>query len=417
MRHRHRLQFVAFLLANLVPLPLFATTIHLDTTTLGQVRKNSNLQREVPVNEYLGLGIDVPDARFSGESNMRFFRDFSRKINDYDLYQTVLHFKPVDVLQIDFGRQFVNEGFGVLVADAVKLKIMPPGYIDVTLYSGIPRNVETGDFNRNDGLRTGLSLGLKGVPRTTANVRAAWKRNNIRRTDWRQMDTVLVGADASHQFAVKTTPMIYGIFEYDTAARVVDTGTAGLDIYPAKFLALTLEFNVYNVNRSTTLPTVLGLFTRSRSYQGRLTSTWTLVPRYLKLLQTYAYQRLGVQGGLSPNGHLARVGFEVDVDQVGLHIEPSYVYSRSWGGVDQGASFLIHEQFTDELYADVGFDFNTYTKITNNNGKAYSLVLWSGYEVVRGLTLSGGFEYNRNAILKKDIRGSFKVSYVFDHST
>lgn len=407
---------VVLVMALFLPLSLEAASIHFDTTLLGQVRENNALQREVPINEYLGLGLDAPSVGFAGESNMRFFRDFARKINDYDLYQTVLHFKPVEMLQIDFGRQFINEGFSANVADALKIKVMPPKYIDITLFSGIPRNVETGDFNKNDGLRSGLSLNLKGVRRTSAGLHATWQRNNIRRTEWKRSDSILIGADASHQFAVVTTPMIYGLLEYDATSKVTNVGTAGFDIYPKKWLQLNAEFNVFNVNRNTTLPTILGLFTQGRALQGRLATTWTLIPERLRFVEMYAYQRNTVQGGVSRNGHILDISFQIDFDDIGLHVEPGFAYAKSFGGTEHDGRILIHEQFTDELYASVSFDFSSYKKITNNNGKAYSTILWSGYEVIKGLILSGGFEYDRNAFLAKDIRGSFKISYAFDQN-
>lgn len=401
----------------LIPASLHASSFYVGDRVLGQVRQNQNSQREIPVNDYLSFGGDHSKWRFSGESDMRFFRDFARKINSYDLYQTVIHVNPVDALKIDFGRQFISEGFVAIMQDAIKFRIMPPGYVDIVAYSGIPRSVEVNEFNRNNGLRSGLALELKNVKRTSAALRAVWQRNNIRQTDWTQNDTILAGADLSHQFAVKTMPMLYGLFEYNATAKVADTATVGIDIYPSKFLSVNAEFDYFNINHDTNLPTILGTYARGGTYSGRFNTTWTILPDYLYFVQNYAYQRMKVPDNMGRNGHILDVAFQVSFDKIGLEFEPGYYFSKSWGGKVNGARILVHEQFTDAWYADLSFDFSKYTKVTNNNDNAYSTVLWSGYEVLKGLIVSGGFEYNRNAFFNNDIRGSFNVSYEFDHNS
>lgn len=392
-----------------------AGDFHLDATALGQVRDNEDMAREVPTNGYLGLSVNEPDVHLSAESNMRFFRDFAEKVNDYDLYQTVLHYRPLEDFQLDFGRQFIDQGFTASVIDGLMFQIMRSRHVDVTVYSGIPRNVEIGDFNKNDGLLSGMTVGVKNFHNTAGHFHFAWRKNSITENDLKRNDELYVGADLSHQFMVKSTPMIYGLIEYDVAAKVMNTGTAGLDIYPASWLALNAEFNYYNVNRDTNRQTVEGVFLPGRTMQGRLATTWTIVPEYLDFVQSYSYQ-YAKNAGETTGSHLIDAAFEVSFDQIGLRFEPGYYYSKSFGGHLHGGRLLVHEQFTDEFYADLIFDFTKYVKITNNNDSALSTVLWSGYEVVKGLIISGGFEYNRNTFFDTDIRGSFKVSYVFDHA-
>jgi len=418
--HQHKIRnkfcpYVLIFFSLLFSLPAIAGDFHLDTTVLGQVRDNDELEKEVPVNGYLGLGVNQPSWHLSGESNMRFFRDFDQKVNDYDLYQTVLHFKPLEYFQLDLGRQFINQGFTASVIDGIMLQLMQSKQIDVTLYSGIPRSVEIGDFNRNDGLLSGLTVAMKKVHNTTAHFHFAWRKNDITQSDLKKNDELYVGVDVSHQFPVTTTPMIYGLFEYDVAAKVINTGTAGIDIYPISQLALNAEFNYFNINRDTNRPTIFSLFTQGNLMQGRFAATWTIVPEYLDFICSYSYQNEKVIEGDRQQGHLIDAAFQVSVEQVGFHIEPGYYYQKSFGGHLNGVRALIHEQFTDKFYADLGVDFAKYVKITNNNDNAFSTIIWSGYEVVKGLTLSGGFEYNTNTFFNRDIRGSFKVAYVFDH--
>ena len=266
--------FILLVLLSLgLPSTVGAAEFGLDTTLLGQVRENEGDQTEIPVNGYLGLGFSQSKWNFSGETNMRLFRDFPRKLDDYDLYQAVLHIQPIQALKIDFGRQFVSEGFSTEILDGIRLTLMPLKYLDITVYTGMPRSVETGDFDKNNGLFSGISLGLKNVARTNARIHAAWRKHNIRFNDLKQNDEILVGADLSHQFAIPERPLLYGLVEYNVTGKNLDAGTAGVDIAPFSGAALNLEFNYFNVNRDSDRPTILGLFARGRLLTGRFAST------------------------------------------------------------------------------------------------------------------------------------------------
>ena len=254
----------------------WGASFRLDTSVVGQIRENSANQNESPINGYLGLGFAQPSWNFSGETDMRLFRDFSRKLDDYDLYQAVLHFQPVPILKVDFGRQFISEGFFTTVLDGIRTSIMPAGYLDITLYGGIPRSVEVGDFHKDDGLLAGMSVGLKNVPRTNVQLHLAWRKNDISFRDLVENDEVFLGANVSHQFDVTTKPMIYGLIEYNLAGKNIDAGTAGVDITPAKWVALNLEFNLFDVNRASDRPTMLGLFTQGRTLSRTFFSTFNI---------------------------------------------------------------------------------------------------------------------------------------------
>ena len=410
--------FILLVLLSLgLPSTVGAAEFGLDTTLLGQVRENEGDQTEIPVNGYLGLGFSQSKWNFSGETNMRLFRDFPRKLDDYDLYQAVLHIQPIQALKIDFGRQFVSEGFSTEILDGIRLTLMPLKYLDITVYTGMPRSVETGDFDKNNGLFSGISLGLKNVARTNARIHAAWRKHNIRFNDLKQNDEILVGADLSHQFAIPERPLLYGLVEYNVTGKNLDAGTAGVDIAPFSGAALNLEFNYFNVNRDSDRPTILGLFARGRLLTGRFASTWTLIPDRLDFVESYSYQRIEIQEDVRRHGHLLDTAFRISWDEIGLHVEPGYYFARSFGGNLHGVRASLHEQFTDRWYAEAGVDFSKYTKITGKNDTAFSTVIWTGYEVVKDLTLSGGFEYNRNTLFDKDIRGSFKVEYRFNYGT
>src|SRR3990167_1734810 len=121
-RKRGRWIYAISLIFLLFPsIPVWASEFHVDTTLLGQTRINENNQRETPLNGYLGFGGSQEGGwRLEGQAAMRFFGDPSLSISEYDLYQAVLHFAPVEKLKVDFGRQFVNQGFYAAVMDGIK---------------------------------------------------------------------------------------------------------------------------------------------------------------------------------------------------------------------------------------------------------------------------------------------------------
>lgn len=408
------LLIILFLLSSS---PLYAGDFHLEATSLGQVRDNENAEREIPLNGYLGLGVsDVGKWHFSNETNMRLFHDFDRDFDDYDLYQAVLHIQPLQALSIDFGRQFVNEGFSAEIIDGLHLSLLPIDAIEIVAYSGIPRSVERGDFNENDGLLTGLSMALRNIPSTNARLHVAWRNNSIRSTDIRENDSIRVGADLSHQWGSPISPRLYGLAEFDATAKILDTGTAGIDLTPAPWVSLGFEFDYFNINRETTRPTILSLFTEGETLSGRFSSTWTLVPDLLDLVESYSFQRIEVQEGLRRNGHLLEAGLPFSFDSIGLFVMPAYYFADNFGGRYHGVRGMIREEFTEKISAEVGLDYTNYRKVTNDNDFAFSSVVWTEYEFLKGLALAMGFEYNKNNLFNRDIRGSMKLSYHYGHS-
>ncbi|MBI4223944.1 MAG: hypothetical protein HY609_03340, partial [Deltaproteobacteria bacterium] len=309
----------------------------------------------------------------------------------------------------------INQGFSLEILDGVQTTFGPFGFVDFALYSGIPRSVEVGDFNKNDGLLSGLSINLKNVARTSGAVHAAWRKNDMEQTNWRQNDEIYVGADFSHQFPIATEPMFYGTFEYDALWNAVNLGTAGIDLYPARRLAINLEGSYSNISRQTDRLTIQRVFTDGRTWGGRAAVTWTLIPKFLDLVKSYAYHNVEAQGNNPRRGHGIDAALQISFEKIGLFLEPAYYFSKSLGGDLHGVRGLIHEQFTPKFFADLAADFTTYDKITNDNDSAIGTGGWIGYEAAAGLTISGGFEYNRNNVFIRETRGSFRIDYHFDH--
>ena len=386
---------------------LWGADFHFYTTALGQVRDNAKTQTEIPINGYVGGGFAQEPWHLSMQTDMRFS-------NDTDLYQAVFHYQPLDTLQLDSGRQFISEGFSVETIDGIRLSLQPWQHLHIALYSGMPRSVERGDFRVNDGLLTGITVGIKNIPRTNITFHSAWRKNDFTQMSWNHNDELRVGANLSHQFAVTTTPMVTGLFEYDVTGKLIDTGTVGLDIYPTRRIALNLEGSYTNANHSLNRKTIQSIFTEDRTLSGKISTTITLVPHWLDLIGSYAYRTLEVQKGDRKLGYLADASLKFSWEELGLTVLPGYYYAKSFGGDLNGTRGMIREDFTEKFYTTAGIDYTKYQKITHDNDTAFSASVWNGVEMLKGWTISGGVEYNHNNFFNKDWRGTFRINYSFD---
>lgn len=402
-----------FFIILLLPQLSEGGTFSVTDSVIGQVRSDQNEQTEIPLNNYAGFSF-TPAGKISADANMRFFYEPEQKIKDFDLYQTVLHYRASDLFKIDAGRQFVNQGFSVETLDGLQMTILPKGHIGFTVYAGVPRSVEIGDFNKDDGLDAGLSIALKNIPHLQARLQGSLRRAAMTNFDLRQNDQLLIGADLSYQLPGKSSPFLYTLGEYDATGNLFDTITAGLDFYPSKRISFNLEFDRFDIDRNNGHPSILSLFTSGPTLSGRLGSTWTLIPGRLRFMESYAYQSLEV-GGAKEAGHLLDTALALSFENIGLNVEPGYYFSSSFGGHLHGVRLGLHEQFTDKLYTEAGVDYTTYVKITGNDDNAFASYLWSGYEVLKGFIVSGGMEYNQNNLFNKDVRGSFKLDYKYAH--
>lgn len=392
--------------------PCRAGTLRVDGEAWGQFRKNAALQREVPINTYLGAGVaDLGKWHLGAATDLRFFRDLQRSIGDVDLYQGLVHAQPREAIQLDIGRQFVSQGFAAGVLDGVRTTVVPFDRLAVTAYAGMPRTVERGDFNRDDGLLSGLSFALRGAASTSAQVHVAWRKVVFARRDWGANDTVRLGVNLAHRFGGRMRPMAYGLFEYDAAGKVVEAGTVGIDLAPTGRVALNLEGNYFNADRATNRPTILALFTQGPLWTARCASTVTLVPGWLDVVERYAYQRVTPQAGLHRHGHLLEIAFPLTIASIGLAIEPAYYFEKSFGGRLHGGRLVAHEDFTDRLFADAGVDYVTYQKVTRDNDTGLSTWGWAGYEIVKGWRVAAGVEYNKNNAFNQDVRGTLQIGY------
>ncbi|MDO8520086.1 MAG: hypothetical protein Q7T11_07995 [Deltaproteobacteria bacterium] len=400
-----------FFILILFPSSAFsATRYFLDLSANSQIRDDPHDQREIPLNGYLGFSLNDPTYKAWFDVDMRFFHEFENALDDYDLYQSAVHYRPKPDVQIDLGRQMINRGFSLDTVDGGQLTFSPFEKIALSLYAGVPRTVETGDFNEDDGLSAGIAASLKGFSRTRGGIKVAWKRDRMESVDFGANDRLLLGMDMGYHFRGAWSPFAFVLAEYDTFGSNLDTISAGIDLYPSKRVALNLGFDYFDSNREDSVVTLTDLFTDGETFSGRIGSTWTLIPSRLDFTQTYAYQNLENTDSAREPGHLFEGGFPLYFPKIGLNLIPTYYFTQSFGGRVHGARLDFREQIS-RWYAEGGIDYSTYVKITGNDDNAFSTFLWSGYELVKGFVFSGGVEYNANNLYEKDIRGSVKLDY------
>ncbi|MBI4197043.1 MAG: hypothetical protein HY539_04390 [Deltaproteobacteria bacterium] len=390
-------------------LPIFAEPFHAEVTLLGQGRQNTREEVEVPLNGYAGAGYQA--GRWRGETSFRLFRDLDQGLDDADLYQALLQFQPLTTTSITFGRQFLSEGFSTEMLDGLRAELLPAGPLHLSVYGGIPRTVEEGDFNKDDGLLTGLSIRLKEEFGTRGGLHAAWRKNDWGVADLGRNDELRLGADLSRRWNSKIKPQIYGLAEYNLSSKVLETGTAGLELTAHRRLSVNVEGNYFNANRETNRPSILSLFTQGETISGRFALTSTLVEEWMDFIGSYSYQINEIEEETERKGHLLEAGFPLTFDQLGLLIHPSYYFLNSFGGTVHGAKCSLLEEWNEKFSSELSVDFATYTKITSDNDQAFSTVLWTGYRPAENWKISGGAEYNRNNLFDRDVRGSLKLDY------
>src|SRR3989338_4806492 len=210
------------------------------------------------------------------------------------------------------------------------------------------------------------------------------------------------------------TPLIYGLAEVDVSGKILKTGTAGLDFYPLRRLALNLEFDAYDSDRQNSRQTIFGFFSSGRMLKGRFGATWTAIPHWLEVEAGYAYQSFKPAPGNTEAGHLAEIALPVSIEKWNLEITPAYYFSKSFGGRVHGARATVNEQWTKNLWTEVSGDYAIYEKVTNNNDNAISTTGWVGYDFARGFHVAAGGEYKHKNFFNRDVRANLSLGYSWD---
>lgn len=386
-----------------------------------QVRENFLNEREAPFNVFLDTGVhELPKEGTFDVSllNNTIFSSPDDRNDEFDLYQAVYRMNKIgDTVDISVGRQFLSPGFTTYLIDGLSTTIGKSDWpVSVEIIGGIPRYIETGDFHGEVGILTGATIELQGFKNHYARLSVLYDKLDIKINDWDRNETVLVGLSTSHQFGGKLIPNLYGDFEYDTAGKVVDTGTAGLRLKPQKRIYCYIEGGYYNTNRDFRQPSILGLYATGAMYQG-LGGLQIVAVEENRIFGEvafnagYAYQRFDSGPGDADNGNNVNAGVAFSILPLRLDSGITYSFYDSFGGRAHDILVALHDEPINRIALDAAFNYTKYTKVTNDNDDAVSAYFMAGFEIVKNLILSAGGEYLNDNVFKNDWRATAQLAY------
>ncbi|MBI2091896.1 MAG: hypothetical protein HYY43_06475 [Deltaproteobacteria bacterium] len=388
-----------FVLVAALSSQAFAKSWDFNYRNLAQFRDGRNNDSQIPVNQYISVGLSELPRNFSFQTDFRSFVDANNTADDaFDLYQAAFHIDPVDIFSIDAGRMWFADGFDATLIDGARFSLFPKsGYLGSSVYAGVPRFIETGDlFRLTEGLIVGTNLNLQNVKDTAAQLSAKWRKLDATKNDYKENDTIYLGLTASHQFSnIGATPNIYGDFEYDLAGKTINAGTAGVNLYPHWRIALTFEGNYFDVSRDSNETTIFGNYFSDELVQGRQAAQIKLM-KNLHLLEDVSYQHYRIGGLGNKNGYTAGGGLDYYWEKPKLSSTGEYYYRKSFGGNVHGGLLELVNKYFEKLVADLSFDVSRYSKITGQDGTATSLVGLLSYQIAKRSFLGIGGEYNHN---------------------
>src|SRR3989338_4403760 len=261
------------LAAVLFPVVVHAGSYYLDGRIQSQARENSLSEREVPFDVYMDAGLaELPQQGtfdVSFKNNHTFNSDFTDG-DEFDLYQAVFRMQNLGgVADVSAGRQFLSPGFHTYLVDGLSTTIGKDDWpIVFTLFGGIPRYIESGDFHGEAGLVSGMTIETQIMDHMHTKFSMIYDKLDIDAANWKENETVLVGMSHSHYFGGNMAPTLYGTMEYDTAGSVIETGIMGFGLQPHRRIYWNIEGGHYNTNRDRTRTTIFSLYANGPLYQG-----------------------------------------------------------------------------------------------------------------------------------------------------
>lgn len=400
------------------PTALQATGYYIESRVETQVRQNALLEREVPFDFYLDTGLNNLPKNGSFDVSLRNNHTFKLGTDDFDLFQAVFRLNNVGgLLDFSLGRQFTSPGVHNYLLDGGLTTIGKDDWpILVSLFGGIPRYIETGDFHGEAGLVGGTIFELQGIENLSTRLSFIYDSLDLDTWSWKNNQTVFAGFAGSYIFENKFEPNIYANAEYDIAGKIVENGTAGFSFRPNSRLYWNIEGGHYNTNRQRQRITIFSLFASGPYYQGRAGASFTVfeggkILENLILTAGYAYQRIEVTPSLSKNGHVADGGCKFYIAPIFLDTAASYKFYDSFGGRAHDISFTLHDEPIDILSVDVSVNYTRYKKITNEKDVATAILGMVGVEAFKNFVLSVGGEYLKNKVFENEWRATAMLSY------
>lgn len=401
-----------FLLLILWPLSVEAFEAHVHGTQLLSFRKDTSAQDEIPYNHYLGAGFKNQEG-LSLETNMHYVRDFQKETQAFDLYQAVLE-APLkkDVLGLTFGRQWIAPGFSTFVMDGAKGSIVTESPFTFSFYAGLPSHPEVDTLKLNNSLISGVQFGVQRPESVSGSFDILYHKSDLNRKDWNQVDQLFLGTHWGVTLTEEYPSLLFFGGEFDVSGKTFEMGTLGIDLSPHKILSLNIIYNYINPNREGAEDSIAALFTGGQGHQAQMGFVQSLHEN-VDLFQEYVVTYFKDPSEDFQMGHDLATGLRSKIKAVGLDVEGAGHFIESYGGRAYGGHLFLEEKLFRDWSLGLHSGLLQYTKVTQDNGKTFTLVTWMQYQIFRALALETNFEFHANNDFSKDIRVGFNLQYSF----
>lgn len=391
--------------AKATPLPNY----YLRIFNLGEVRQNIRDQREAPTSHYLDGGYRA--TKWQTEAHGRIYRDWERDKQEFDLFETSLSAKLFkDRLELKAGRQFFTPGFNVYLMDGMNADWNFSKRAGLGLYAGMPQYPETGDWSQDNGLLSGLHFFWNKVAGFTGNVGAVYRRRDLNRDNWIGNDQVVVASYFLYEPKEDGKFRLYSASEYQVSGNTLTQISLGGHFQIQRKHSLNLEFNVFDENREEIKETLLAVHADGRIYQGRFGARQQIL-RDVEFFQNYTFGHMEDPSGNMSRSHQAEAGIDYTLWAIRLNVRPRYAFTKSYGGRFHAGSVGFSKRFLKKVSVLVDNHYVKFHKRTNDNGSAFSSLLWTGWDITKNLTLGGHAEFLKNNDVEKEFRGGFLLQW------
>src|SRR3989338_6789498 len=371
--------------------------MYLSFLQTAQVREDRFSKTETATNNYAGFHLSERSKQITASSQVRFTREWLDEKENH--------------LDVKVGRRGFGSNVDYFLMDGMDLTIKPAKFFNVMAYAGIPRYIEQEDIDGNLGFVSGLSLRMKEYKYTKAKIDFTYQKKDFSAGGLNLNDKMYAAASLSKGISIFK---LYGLGEYDLTETLPTALTAGTEIYPfVKKISFLLEGSYFNESRNDNFDSIFTIFSEGALWQGRSGFAVNVI-KNLSLSDYFSFQRYEVLPSLSKNGYNNSMGASYLFKKIKLETALNYNFYKSYGGTLHGFSLSLYEDWTRDFYTRAFVDFITYTKVTNNDDKAFDALLEVGYQLRRGLRLAAVAEYVNNNVRETDLKGTIKLNYLFD---
>jgi hypothetical protein len=378
-----------------------------------QINEDSFGNTKFTSNNYFGLHFSERSKQISFTSQFRFNREWIGETQGFDIFEANLQIDNLfkNTVTLNLGRQAFLSNTDFYLVDGVSAYISPFKWFDFYVFAGIPRFIEDSDVTGDIGFASGFSWILEESNYTNARFDFVYQDRDIDNSNTADAADVYIAGSASKGIGIFK---LYGLSEYNLTDKLVQTGTFGAEAYPfTKKIGFLLEGSYFNETRNDTLETVFEIFSIDSLWQFK-SGVFIDFIKNTHLYHNFAYQRYQVLDGQSRNGWNIETGIIHYLAKLKLEASLAHYFIKSYGGTLHGIKGELNEDWSRRIYSNLILDYITYEKVTNDNNNGLNLIFKNGLNVFPGISVDGSVEYLVSDVLVNDLRGIFRVNYLFD---